>query len=422
MELTTADRNPSYYAQVRHHKNLVYAWRKVYESGIKSKSLETKKEICAFNENLDNKIDKIYRRLLKKKYNFTPAKGIPVKRKHKTDRPIVKSIIPDRIVQRSILDVLQSHTQIRDYISLKTSFGGIEERGVRDAIKMAYEAIQNGAKCYISSDIKNFFSDIPKDKVLEIISGYIPDTDFNNLLQSAVKVELENLSELGEKKELFPIYEIGVAQGCCLSPFVGNMLLHDFDLKFNDRGIICLRYIDDFLILGPTPRHVKAAFKSAKKMLNDLGLSVYDPFEDEQKAHFGSTEKKIEFLGCDILPGLIRPSKKGCDSFLERVEKMLTESSRLMSGSLKIFVKGKSFIETLTDVSNIIMGWGSQYSFCNDFSLMSELDRQINLMLKTYLQEYERAKCTCKEDSVTVRRLLGVRLLAGDCKSDPIIC
>ena len=391
MGLTSIEKKISYFAQVCSPKALHNAWRKVYASGKQSKSSETKQEIAAFNENADNKIDQIYRQLLKRKFRFKPSRGIPISKGKKKYRPIVKSQIPDRIVQRSILDVLQGTQQIYEYISPETSFGGIEKRSVKDAIKMAYEAMQNGAKWHICSDIQDFFTKIPKDNVLQVISQFITDDEFNTLLKAAVKVELENLASLGERRDLFPIYEIGVAQGCCLSPLIGNILLHDFDIDLNGRGITCLRYIDDFIILGPTQMSVKAAFKSASKKLNGMGFSVYDPFVDNRKAHFGPTDQGIEFLGCEIIPGLIRPSKKARAVMLDKVEKILKENSQLLSDPSKVFAKGKSLIETLSYVSNVIMGWGNQYSFCNDFALMKELDRQIDVLIANYLQKYKKA-------------------------------
>lgn len=420
MGLTSTDKNSSFYKKVHSRKFLNRAWQKVYENGISSKSLETRKDIISFSENADSKIEQIYRQLLKKQYKFKASKGIPKSRKNKKDRPIVISQIPDRIVQRRILDVLQQEPQIKEYISVKTSFGGIEKRGVKDAIEMAYKAMQSGAKWYISSDIQDFFTNIPRETVLKKISQFIHDEDFNALLKAAINVELENLAQLGEKKELFPIYEIGVAQGCSLSPLMGNILLYDFDIDLNGRGIICLRYIDDFIVLGPTQEKVKAAFKSVKRKLKDLGFYVYDPFEEKQKAHFGQTEKGFTFLGCEIFPGLIRPTNKTRANIIEKVKKMLAESSRLMSDPTKMCSKRKSVVDTLMDVSNVIMGWGNQYSFCNDFAIMEELDRKINELLAKYLQQYKRARDICKEDLLRVRRLLGVRLLV-DCKSDPII-
>ncbi len=151
-----------------------------------------------------------------------------------------------------------------------------------------------------------------------------------------------------------------------------------------------------------------------------LGFSVYDPFVDMKKAHFGPTDKGIEFLGCEVIPGLIRPSKKARAIMLDKVEKILKENSRLLADPFKAYDKGKSLIETLTYVSNVIMGWGNQYSFCNDFAVLKELDRQIDILIANYLQKYRKARERYKDDALNIRRLLGIQSMT-DCKSNPII-
>ncbi len=184
---------------------------------------------------------------------FLPAEGLLIPRKGKKPRPLVKSPIPNRIVQRAILEVLQSVLVLESYYKNSTSFGGIKGRklGVPGAVRAVYESIQSGvAKYYIRSDVDSFFTRIPRSVVLENIGLIIPDKKFKNILEKATHVELDNLAKLGLSASYFPSYEIGVAQGCCLSPLLGNILLEDFDRKLNGRDITCIRYIDDFLILG----------------------------------------------------------------------------------------------------------------------------------------------------------------------------
>ena len=49
--------------------------------------------------------------------------------------------------------------------------------------------------------------------------------------------------------------DIGVAQGNSLSPLLGNLLLKDFDSAMNSLpNIRCIRFIDDFIILGPNKK------------------------------------------------------------------------------------------------------------------------------------------------------------------------
>lgn len=411
-----------YYSKVRNKIILYSAWRKVYENGISSKSLETRNQVKDFSALALQEISRIADHLYRNKFSFAPAIGIPQKRTgKKKPRPIVKSPIPNRIVQRSILDVLQDEPAIHQYVSVHSSFGGIETRGVTSAVKAAYDAIQNGAIWYIRSDIEGFFTQIPREKVLQIISDKIPDPLFNKLLASAVTTELENLEELGKNAQLFPIYDIGVAQGCCLSPLIGNILLHDFDVKMNEGSCLCLRYIDDFLILGSSEKAVMQAFKKARRLLGEHGLKAYNPLVNRDKADIGKTGRGFEFLGCDIHPGLIRPAKKSRNRLLTNIKSLFKESIKLMSNPITLAKKRKTFIETLDSASNIIRGWGNQYSFCNDVAITSALDDNIDKLLQEYTRRYENAKKMVRQDhSKNFRRLIGVHLLS-DSKYDPII-
>ena len=78
------------------------------------------------------------------------------------------------------------------------------------------------------------------------------------LFRQAIHVELSNLAALREHADRFPTEDIGVAQGSALSPLLGNIILADFDQRMNDGECRCLRYIDDFIVLGPSSAAVMA--------------------------------------------------------------------------------------------------------------------------------------------------------------------
>jgi retron-type reverse transcriptase len=415
-----------FFKKVREKERLYRAWHKVYENGISSNSSKTRTQVKDFSLSVNKNIERINRQLQKNRFRFKPAQGIPISREGKQSRPIVKSPIPSRIVQRSILDVLQEEKSLQEYVNLISSFGGVKKeksfRGVKEAVKSAYQTINNGAKFFICSDIKNFFRNIPRDFVLKIVSRKIPDPLFNHILKEATDTELENLAELGNQADLFPLYEIGVAQGCCLSPLIGNILLHEFDLKLNSRGIICLRYIDDFIILGPTQQKVLSAFRSAQTLLRKHGLEAYDFTEKNGKFKSGEAQNGFEFLGCDIRPGLIRPNKKSRRRLLEKINQVVQESEDIMEKPKLLSQKGKSFIKTLTDVGNLLRGWGNQYDFCNDGEIMNYLDSEVDKKIEKFTHLYFKTldKFKGNEYEKNSRRLLGVHLLT-DSKSDPII-
>lgn len=413
-----------YYKKVCSRKTLRAAWRVVYSNGINSDSEETRRLVKEFSIGIETHLERIYRQLLKGKFRFPPSEGIPIPRKGKKPRPLVKSPIQSRIVQRAILEVLQSAQALEPYYKNSTSFGGIRGKGlgVPGAVRTVYSVIEAGAKHYIRSDIDSFFTKIPRKIVLAKISAVISDHKFQSLLEKATDVELDNLSWLGSSALLFPTYEIGVAQGCCLSPLLGNILLEDFDRELNGRGVTCIRYIDDFVLLGEDKHKVERAFKSGMRILAGHGFTAYDPRISTDKAGLGEIRHGFEFLGCNIRPGMISPARKARGRIIKAVKAVLDKSLVMLDQPELLKRNGLGAVDTLASVANILEGWGNQYAFCNDREVLKHLDSEANGLIENYLRAILRmyAKFMTDKNLVDSRKVLGVHLLA-DSKFSPII-
>jgi len=405
------------YFQIRTFRALSKAWKQVYKNGIRSPSLDTQNAVKDFRSNAITRLKTIQNQLQKNKFRFNPAKGIPVCRPGKKDRPIVVADIKDRVVQRSLLDVIQSQDSIANYVNTPTSFGGIENKKVEDAIKSVCQSNKDGLKYYITSDIKEFFTRIPRLHVVKIILDLLPDQSLKEILLKASKTELENLAKLGPKAQFFPSYELGVAQGCCLSPLFGNVLLHDFDKELNSKPerCRCFRYIDDFIITGKKAEDVTNAFGKARDMLKTLGMDTYHPSDGSGKSKQGKISGGLEYLGCFINDSFVHPSKKKRKEIKERVKNLLEERSRQFD---KVTTNSWSYkysaVKTLQDVSNILMGWGNQYSYCNATDLFRAIDEEIDEYINNFAKEYgsARSRLERKKDNFGRRKLLGVHLLS----------
>lgn len=418
-------KSDSHYKKVYSRSTLRNAWRAVYSSGISSEKEETNRQVAEFSRDIENHLERIYRHLLKGKFKFLPALGVLIPRKGKKPRPIVKSPIPDRIVQRAVLEVLQSNPAIEPYYRNPASFGGIKGKGlgVPGAIRAVYKAIQSDrVEFYIKSDIDSFFRNIPRSVVLAKISSVIPDSKFQCLLEKATHVELDNLASIGAAAKLFPSYEIGVAQGCCLSPLLGNILLDRFDRELNGRAITCIRYIDDFIILGSASSKVEAAFRSALRLLAEHGLTAYDPKLVSDKASMGEIRHGFEFLGCNIRPGMISPGSRPRQRIIDAVKSALDKSQRLMDDPQELMQADLGAVATLEDVNNILLGWGNQYAFCNDREVLKMLDLKVNGLIENYWKAItgRYARFAAEKNLESSRRLLGVHLLK-DSKFEPIV-
>lgn len=405
--------------EVRSLAGLWGAWRIVRTNGSQSASRETVESIRRFEEHAERHLGRIARQLREDRFRFSEATGVPVPRSGKQPRPIVVTAIQDRIVQRRILDVLQAQPALLDFLLVPTSFGGIKGRGVREALSAAISAMQSGARFFLRSDIKDFFSNIPKAIPLAILDERLPaGAGFRRLLHEAVDVELENLAELGSMASLFPLSETGVAQGSCLSLLLGNILLHDFDRQMNGRGIVCLRYVDDFLLLGPTQSHVMKAFDSASGLLTKMGLSAYDPRTAPEKSEMGPIQSGFTFLGAHVIPGLVRPSSRAQAKLLQVVEQILGESERQLSAAVRAdFDRRYSVSSTLHHIGNVLKGWAEQYSFCNSRDVFVNLNTKVTARVRRYRQTAKR--CDFSLDELGRSRALGVPPLT-DAKRRPI--
>ena len=356
-------------------------------------------------------------KLQRSKYQFQPAHGVAIPKKNKTDkRPVVMAPIQNRIVQRAILDVVQQIPAIKEKLKRGRNFGGIEGVGVPRAVKEAYLAARQ-AGYFIRTDIKSFFDNIPRERAIGKITAETKDLEFDELLRRATTTELDNLAELGRDKELFPLEEIGVAQGSSLSPLLCNLLLEDLDEQLNDRGVVCIRYIDDFILFASNRRKALGALTSARRTLRGLSqkLDCYDPNERPDKAEEASTATPFRFLGCEIAPDSIRPSRDARKRLIERIQKVLADALSASGKPVAAIRERKSYIDSLHTVSNVIRGWGNTYSFCTDDRLMDDLDRQIDRMLVQFRGQYSRI--VARQSAQDKRRLHGVFLLA-DCNKD----
>lgn len=407
--------------RVRSGRSLESAWRVIEGNGRFSKSETVRSEIETFRDKASLKLRSLSDRLRRGSFRFPPARAVPIPKGDKKDRgnfrPIVLATVEARIVQRSILGVLTDISELQPFFRNPNSFGGIrksegqELAAVPAAIHEVLAAIGKGAAYAVCADINGFFTCIPKSAVTDIIGTVVGDPDFMSLFSDAVKVELSNMAEMRERAERFPIHDIGVAQGNSLSPLLGNVILHAFDSVMNEGDCRCIRYIDDFIVLGPTRKAVAARMKLARKHLGALGMTL-----SEEKTHAepqGVTDG-FEFLGIELTNGLIRPTAKAQRRLLQSLDDMMKESASsfraLRNGTT--LPKSQSFLGTFRRFDGAVQGWGRHYWFCNDRATFARLDAEIDAKIRRFIGIYADERKSTRE--VDRRCLLGIDSLVDD--------
>lgn len=368
-------------------QTLVRAWHAIRSNGETSGTLKTRESAKRFGADLPRNLRKIQDRL-RSGYDFSPAYGAtPPKGKGRTGkRGIVVAPIEDRIVQRAILDVLQSENASEGFKSVlgtPTSIGGIPGRGVEHGIQLFDEGVKRGLKHIAGSDIANFFTNIPRQQVVDFVASEVNETEFISLFQNAIGVELKNYASLSdEDRKLFPTGPDGVAQGSPLSALAGNIALREFDVEMNreDRGLLCIRYIDDFLLMGRKEAAVTKGLRKAGDLLGSMGMEIYDADANPEKAFIGLVSDHHVFLGYELEPGRYPPAASGMKKLKANVEQVVAEGKKSLSKALAgrdLNRSDRTYAQTIIALNNVVRGWRGSYraSECDD--VFAELDRWV---------------------------------------------
>jgi hypothetical protein len=284
-------------------------------------------------------------------------------------------------------------------------------------LTLVNRAIKNGAPYFVRSDIRNFFTRIPKASVNHFIRESVLDGDFAELFKRALDTNLENREALEERNtfKLFPDPEIGVAQGSALSALAGNIALREFDVSMNGRGITCIRYIDDFILLGPSERKVRAAYDSARRHLEQLGMSVYDPADPiarkDGKVDSGNIFKGTDFLGYRMSGNSLQPSDAAKKKFLEKLDSVVDRAA----SAIEVRAKGEvtneaTYHSAMVELDKIVWGWSQAFRHTNVPHVWFSIDREVDKRIQRLNQIANRI--IANGDRCLTRRVLGVRLLS----------
>ena len=183
----------------------------------------------------------------------------------------------------------------------------------------------------------------------------------------------------------------------------------------NNKDITTIRYIDDFVIIGKNKQIVNNAFKSAQKMLNEMGMDIYDPQTNLQKASEGLVDERgFDFLGCNIKLNGISPSRESQNNLIKNIDGTLKTAAQEIKNfscinSNKIRSSENTYIQSLAKIDKQIKGWGDAFAFCTDTLYRHQLDEKLNNVITTYRDKFFQIIKSLPTDNQ--RRSLGIALL-----------
>ena len=260
-----------------------------------------KKDVLAFEKNLEPNVFELHRDLTSKRYRHGPYTDFYI-----TDpklRHIHKAVVRDRILHHAIfaaLNPLFEPTFIANSFSCRVDKG--THGGVEALAKMLRKVGKNSTlSCYVlKCDIRKFFDSIDQEILLGILRKRITDQGARWLLDNVISSYAAGLPREREREREEKIRQQGLPIGNLTSQLFANVYMNEFDqfVKHELRVKHYARYTDDFVIVGTDPDALMALLPSIRGFLRErLRLDLHP-----DKVEIRRYSKGVDFLGYVAFP------------------------------------------------------------------------------------------------------------------------
>jgi RNA-directed DNA polymerase len=317
------------YAAQRNKKGqFISIWHHVYDVRRLKKSYNNLKHNSAagidgqtwkeYGKNLEENLKELSERLRKGAYRARAVRRIYIPKGDGRQRPIGIPVLEDKIVQRAMVEVLNSVYEV-DFLGY--SYGFRPKRSQHNALDAVVEAIEGKKVSWVLDlDIRGFFDAIDHGWLIKFIEHRIKD---ERVVRHIKKWLNAGVMEDGEWRKA----EEGTPQGGSISPLLANIYLHYvFDLWVNSwrsrkasGDVVMIRFADD-VILGFQYKHeavkfleeLKSRFMKFKLEVNaeKTSLIEFGRYAAERRKERGEGKPEtFDFLGFTHICSVSRKGK-----------------------------------------------------------------------------------------------------------------
>ena len=234
-----------------------------------------------FKGNQKELIDRIYRG----KYTPSPVRRVEIPKPDGGVRKLGIPTVVDRTIQQAIAQQL---IPVYEPLFADNSYGYRPKRDAKQAIQKVKEYAEQGYTYAVSIDLSKYFDTINHEILLNILRRDIKDERVIQMIKRYLKGGVMENGVVMETEE-------GSPQGGNLSPLLSNIYLNEFDQEFLKRGVPCIRYADDIVLLAKSKRASERLLESGTRYLEEkLKLTVN---RDKSRTVSVFAIRNFKFLG-----------------------------------------------------------------------------------------------------------------------------